>query len=72
MRKHINKAIAITSALTLFAGGGIGTNTTVCKAQNPIVQTLYTADPAPMVYDGALYVYTSHDEDGAQYYEMND
>ena len=30
---------------------------------NPIVQTLYTADPAPMVYDGRLYVYTTHDED---------
>ena len=33
------------------------------KAQNPIVQTFYTADPAPMVYDGRVYVYTSHDED---------
>ena len=31
--------------------------------ENPIVQTLYTADPAPMVYDGRLYVYTTHDED---------
>ena len=30
---------------------------------NPIVQTYYTADPAPMVYDGTVYVYTSHDED---------
>ena len=32
-------------------------------AQNPIVQTHYTADPAPMVHDGKVYVYTSHDED---------
>ncbi|MGD2034536.1 MAG: glycoside hydrolase family 43 protein [Bacteroidales bacterium] len=32
-------------------------------AQNPIVQTYYTADPAPMVYNGIVYVYTSHDED---------
>lgn len=31
--------------------------------QNPIVQTYYTADPAPMVYDGTVYLYTSHDED---------
>ena len=30
---------------------------------NPIVQTNFTADPAPMVYDGTVYVYTSHDED---------
>lgn len=32
-------------------------------AQNPIVQTHFTADPAPMVYNGRVYVYTSHDED---------
>mgnify|MGYP001521272993 CR=1 FL=1 len=25
-------------------------------AQNPIVQTCYTTDPAPMVHDGTLYV----------------
>jgi len=34
-----------------------------CFAQNPIVQTYYTADPAPMVHDGTVYLYTSHDED---------
>ncbi len=33
------------------------------SAQNPIVQTYFTADPAPMVYDGTVYLYTSHDED---------
>jgi arabinoxylan arabinofuranohydrolase len=32
-------------------------------ADNPIVQTIYTADPAPMVYDGHFYVYSGHDED---------
>jgi beta-xylosidase len=32
-------------------------------AQNPIVQTYFTADPAPMVYNGTVYLYTSHDED---------
>jgi arabinoxylan arabinofuranohydrolase len=32
-------------------------------AQNPIVQTYFTADPAPMVYDGTVYLYTTHDED---------
>ena len=35
-----------------------------CFADNPIVQTIYTADPAPMVYKDTLYVYTGHDEDG--------
>ena len=32
-------------------------------AANPLVQTLYTADPAPVVHDGILYLFTSHDED---------
>ena len=32
-------------------------------ADNPIVQTNYTADPAPLLHDGRLYLYTSHDED---------
>ena len=32
-------------------------------ADNPIVQTIYTADPAPVVHDGVCYVYTGHDED---------
>ena len=43
-------------------------------ADNPIVQTSYTADPAPMVYDGRLYVYTSHDEDVTvnNFFTMND
>jgi arabinoxylan arabinofuranohydrolase len=36
---------------------------TTCLADNPIVQTLYTADPAPVVHDGVCYLYTSHDED---------
>ncbi len=32
-------------------------------ADNPIFQTLFTADPAPMVYKDTLFCYTSHDED---------
>lgn len=72
MKKQLKRAVAIAAAIPLLTGGGIGGKAIVCKAQNPIVQTVYTADPAPMVYDGALYLYTSHDEDGASYYEMND
>jgi len=36
-----------------------------CFADNPIVQTIYTADPAPMVYNDRVYLYTGHDEDNA-------
>jgi arabinoxylan arabinofuranohydrolase len=35
----------------------------VCFADNPIIQTNYTADPAPMVYNGCVYLFTSHDDD---------
>ena len=41
-------------------------------AQNPIVQTCYTTDPAPMVHDGRLYVYTGHDEDKADFFWMQE
>jgi len=42
------------------------------SAQNPIIQTNYTADPAPMVYNGKVYLYTSHDEDDSTWFTMND
>ncbi|MBE6851138.1 MAG: carbohydrate-binding protein [Ruminococcus sp.] len=41
-------------------------------ADNPIVQTNYTADPAPMVYNDTMYIYTSHDLDGSTYFTMPD
>jgi len=37
-----------------------------------IVQTRFTADPAPMVHDGVVYLYTSHDEDDADGFKMVD
>lgn len=42
--------------------------------QNPIIQTNYTADPAPMVYNETVYLYTSHDEDETvrNFFTMND
>ena len=42
------------------------------SAQNPFVQTWYTSDPAPMVHDGTMYVYTGHDEDGADFFWMQE
>lgn len=44
------------------------------KADNPIVQNIYTADPAPMVSGDTLYLYTTHDEDKLinNFYTMND
>ena len=44
----------------------------ILMAQNQIVQTCYTTDPAPMVHDGRLYVYTGHDEDKADFFWMQE
>lgn len=41
-------------------------------AQNPIVQTWCTTDPAPLVVGDTLYVYTGHDEDGADFFWMQE
>ncbi|MFB9110334.1 glycoside hydrolase family 43 protein [Flavobacterium gyeonganense] len=40
--------------------------------QQPIIQTKYTADPAPMVYKDTVFLYTSHDEDDAKGFKMID
>jgi hypothetical protein len=47
------------SALALIVAGSIS------YADNPIVQTVYTADPAPLVHNNTFYVYAGHDEDSA-------
>jgi arabinoxylan arabinofuranohydrolase len=60
------------AAALAFAALAMGSSASF--ADNPIVQTNYTADPAPMVYDGRLYLYTSHDEDVTvnNFFTMND
>jgi beta-xylosidase len=53
--------LSLASALAILA-----------TADNPIVQTLYTADPAPLVHNGRVYLYTGHDENGATTFVMKD
>ena len=36
------------------------------SADNPIVQHIFAPDPAPMVYNDTVYLYTTHDEDETQ------
>ncbi len=50
----------LTAALLLTAATQENLN-----AQTPIIQTKFTADPAPMVHKGTVYLYTTHDEDYA-------
>lgn len=42
----------------------------VCLADNPVVQTHYAPDPAPMVYNGTVYMYTGDDIPGFDFYYM--
>ena len=47
--------------------------TAAAHHRNPIVQTCYTTDPAPLnVGDSVLYVFTGHDEAGADFFWMQE
>lgn len=50
-----------------FAAFGLGP---AVSAQNPVIQTHFTPDPAPMVYKGKMYVYTGDDQPGFDFYTM--
>ncbi|KAL2819608.1 glycosyl hydrolase [Aspergillus cavernicola] len=52
--------------VTFLNGAGLA------RADNPIVQDIYTADPAPLVYDNRVYIFTGHDQDGSTYYNMTE
>ncbi|KFZ14313.1 hypothetical protein V501_03300 [Pseudogymnoascus sp. VKM F-4519 (FW-2642)] len=65
-----NNMIAMFKGLLFLSTllNGIG----LARADNPIVQTIYTTDPAPLVYNGRVYVYTGHDENGSTTFNMID
>ncbi len=42
------------------------------QAQNPIIQTIYTADPAPLVHNDTVWLFTGHDEDSSTWFTMKD
>ena len=45
----------------------------ICSADNPLVSQVYTADPAARVFDGRVYVITTHDQDTqSDYSELHD
>lgn len=61
----------ISKILLLCSGCGL-LNSLNVNAQRPIIQTKYTADPAPMVYNDTVFLYTTHDEDDAEGFKMQD
>jgi beta-xylosidase len=56
--------------IAALALGAVGS--TALPAANPIITDLLTADPAAMVYDGTVYLYTGNDEatEKATFYDM--
>ncbi len=68
MKNSLKSAVAAALSATVLCGAV----PIVTNAENPLAQNLYTADPAPMVHDGVLYLYTSHDKDNSDYFYMPD
>ncbi|MBA0882696.1 glycoside hydrolase family 43 protein [Flavobacterium undicola] len=65
MKKSKFKKLAVVAFISLTSPIGIK-----CLAQNPIIQTKYTADPSPMVYKDTVFLYAGHDEDDAKGFKM--
>jgi beta-xylosidase len=63
MRKT-KKTILLGLALTSIA------MTSVCNAENPIIQTHFSPDPAPVVFNGTLYSYSGDDIPGTPFFYM--
>jgi hypothetical protein len=57
-------------SLLVAAAAALGALAPAARALNPIVQTIYTADPAPLVVGDTLYLYTGHDEDKSTWFTM--
>lgn len=60
--------IAVLLGISAFAYAGAETQ----MFNLPLVQTKYTADPAPVVVNDTVYLYTTHDEDDAEGFLMRD
>lgn len=63
-RRAVAWLTSIVCVLALMPG--------TARADNPIVGHIYTADPAPLVHNGRVYLYTGHDEDGSTYFTMRE
>jgi arabinoxylan arabinofuranohydrolase len=72
-RGRVGRALAALAGLALAAAVlPAAVAPPAARADNPIVQHIYTADPAPLVYNGRVYLYTGHDEDGSTWFTMRD
>lgn len=71
---HENVKVGIAGISLLISGWVTAQNTEsmLPKLNMPVIQTKYTADPAPIVHNDTVYLYTTHDEDDAEGFKMRD
>lgn len=62
----------LTKLKVILRGIAIASLLGVARADNPIIQTLYSTDPAPLVWNNTVWLFTGHDENGAKNYDMRD
>ena len=62
--KTLSKAITMAAMLC--------STSAFAQLNMPIIQTKYTADPAPYVHGDTVYLFTTHDEEGAGGFMMKD
>ena len=72
MKINRKKILAALTSLTMIAGAAASFPTATVTAENPIVQTSFTPDPAPVVDGEWLYVFAGHDAPDARGYTMRD
>ena len=71
----MKKIISVASAALMTAMSTavyLPKTTTVTNADNPAIQTIYSTDPAPLVYNDTVYLYTGRDKDNSDFYYMPD
>jgi len=67
---YLNEILVIMKKLLIYTFIFISSCCICCWADNPVVQTHFAPDPAPMVYNGTVYMYTGDDIPGFDFYYM--
>ncbi len=68
----MKKILSVAMAAVMAGGITAAFAPQKVHADNPCIQTIYSTDPAPMVYDDTLYLYTGRDKDNSSNYFMPD
>ena len=64
--------LAAVTAVLAASATAVCTPQISTHADNPAIQTIYSTDPAPMVYNDTVYLYTGRDKENSDFYHMPD